>query len=63
MTLISGAKDRSQVKGLAAQLAATFSRVTAIQVKDAAHILPITHGRFCADQLLRSFGEIEATND
>lgn len=56
MTLIAGDKDRSQVKGLAAQLAETFSYVSEIQVKDAAHILPITHGRFCADRLLRNAG-------
>ena len=60
MTLISGDKDRSQVKGLAAQLAATFSCVSEIRVKDAGHILPITHGKFCAEELLRSAGKIPA---
>ncbi|MDQ2946263.1 MAG: hypothetical protein M3Y27_10035, partial [Acidobacteriota bacterium] len=50
--LIAGKHDRSQVEGLAHALAAKYSCVTATRVKDAAHILPITHGEFCADQVL-----------
>lgn len=53
VTLIAGEKDQSQVEGLADFLAAKYSHITAIHVRDAAHILPITHGTFCAETILR----------
>lgn len=48
VTLAAGGKDRSQVAGLSDQLATRFSSVHSIRVSGASHILPITHGDWCA---------------
>ncbi len=53
VSLIAGEKDQSQVVGLADSLATKYSCVNATFVKEAAHILPITHGTFCAETILR----------
>lgn len=52
-TLVAGDHDRAQVNGLADSLAAGSACIDVVHVRDAAHILPITHGAFCAEQLMR----------
>lgn len=53
ITLIAGDHDRAQVNGLADSLAAESVCVSVVHVREAAHILPITHGALCAEQLMR----------
>lgn len=52
VTLVAGSRDRSQVAGLAQQLASRSACVRAILVPNEAHMLPITQGALCAEQLL-----------
>ncbi|CAN5309522.1 hypothetical protein BH20VER2_BH20VER2_07230 [soil metagenome] len=51
VTLVAGANDDSQVPGLNERLAREYSNITARIVPDAAHIIALTHGRECVDDL------------
>lgn len=54
VTLIAGTNDDSQVPGLNEQLAQDHSNLRAVQIENAAHILAITHGKGCMQQLLQA---------
>ena len=49
--LVAGANDDSQVPDLNEQLAREYSNITARTVPDAAHIIALTHGRECVQDL------------
>ena len=51
VTLVAGSNDPSQAPDLAADLSDRFSNVRAVQIPKATHILPLTHGALCAEQL------------
>lgn len=54
LTLVAGTEDDSQVPGLNEQLARSYSNVRAVQIRDAAHIVTLTHGEACVQELLRA---------
>ncbi len=49
--LVAGANDDSQVPGLNERLARQYSNITARTVPDAAHIIALTHGIECVQDL------------
>ena len=51
VTLVAGSNDPSQVPHRGDELSRRFANVRAIEVPEAAHIFPITHGDMCAEQL------------
>lgn len=51
VTLVAGSNDPSQVPHLAEDLSRRFSNVRAVEIPNAEHIFPITHGGICAEQL------------
>ncbi len=55
VTITAGANDPSQVPQLADELARRFSNLRAVTIPGATHILPITHGKRCAEQLREAF--------
>lgn len=57
ITLMAGARDPAQVPDRARELASEYSSLREITVPGATHILPITHGAFCARELARDESE------
>lgn len=54
LTLVAGTEDDSQPPGLNEQLARAYSNVRAVQIRSATHIVALTHGEACAQELLRA---------
>lgn len=51
VTLVAGTADESQVPGLNERLAQDYPNVRAAQIENAAHIVALTHGSACVDEL------------